>query len=229
MENTDRRLTALHPALNAGWDNAAGIWTPLNGWQKAGTSTYYHQTEIDLSGFSRESLTFFPNAVGIQDPGVYLFRPQVILPEFEQQALQVLDIITSVPLRGAAGVLEVADSQRPFGGLPAANTGMGLLGSDYDFTPILFGMYRFFTANSNIPYPGYVQLERSQRFDSGEPTAVDRLYCYRIVSHFQQDLIDGDSLSVPACRQLVSGVMSQESELVYMQRLKRGYELANQE
>ena len=227
MDNQDRRLIALHPSLSGVWNNAIGSWTPLNGWEQADPSTYYHETEIDLSGFSRESLTFFPNAVGIQDPGVYLFTPQTIVPELAQQAIQVLDIITSVPIRGAR-LLELAETQRPSNALDSANTGMGMLGSDFDFTPILFGMYRFFTANTNIPYPGYQQLERSQRFDSGEPTAVDRLFCYRIVSTFQQDLIAGDSLSIPACRQLVSGVMSEESELVYMQRLKRGYELANQ-
>jgi hypothetical protein len=228
MENTDRRLTALHPALVGGWDNAEGRWSNLNGWQQAGLSTYWHETVLDLSGYSRDSLTFFPNAVGLQDPGVYLFLPQVILPEAPQQALQVLDIITSVPIIDASGILAVANSQRPFSGLSADNTGLGLLGSPYDFSTILFGMYRFFTANTNIPYPGYQQLERSQRFDSGEPNASDKLYCYRIVSTFQQDLIEDDQIAIPACRQLISGVMGEESDLVYMQRLKRSYELANQ-
>jgi hypothetical protein len=224
MENQDRRLTALHPSLVGVWDNAAGSWTPTNGWQQAGTSVYFHETQIDLSGYSRESLTFFPNALGIQDPGVYLFNPQTIIPDAPQQAMQVLDIITSVPIIGAQGILDVAQTQLPF----PNNTGLGMLGGSHDFTTILFGMYRFFTANTNIPYPAYLQLERSQRFDSGEPTAVDKLYCYRIVATLQQDLIDGDAIGIPACRQLVSGVFSEETELVYMQRLKRGYELANQ-
>ena len=224
MENTERRLIAMHPSLNGVYDNVAGSWTPLGGWEQAGPSTYFHQTEIDLSGYAMESLTFFPNAVGIQDPGVYLFNAQVVDPELAQNAIQVLDIITSVPISGAPEILALANLNRPFQG----NTAMGLIGSPHEFTPILFGMYRFFTANTNIPYFAYQQLERSQRFDSGEPTAADRLFCYRIVSTFQQDLIDGDVLSVPACRQLISGVLSAESELVYMQRLKRSYELANQ-
>ena len=228
MVNQERRLSALHPSLQGDWDNLAGTWTPLNGWQQAGTSTYYHQTQIDLSGYSRDSLTFFPTSVGLQDPGVYAFNPQVLDPSAPQQALQVLDIITSVPILGADAILKLADIQRPFGTTINANVGMGMLGSPYDFETILFGMYRFFTANSNIPYPAYQQLERSQRFDSGEATAADKLYCYRIVSTFQQDLIDNDFISIPACRQLIAGVMSEESELVYMQRLKRGYELANQ-
>jgi len=223
MENTERRLTALHPKLVGLWDNAAGVWTPLNGWQQAGTNTYFHQTDIDLSGYAMESLTFFPNSVGLQDPGIYTFNPQVILPEAPQQGIVVLDIITSVPIIGSAGILAVANAQNP-----SINIGLGMLGSTHEFETILFGMFRFFTANTNIPYPGYCQLERSQRFDSGEPTAADKLYCYRIVSTLQQDLIDGDVLQIPACRQLIAGVMGAESELVYMQRLKRSYELANQ-
>jgi hypothetical protein len=220
MDNTARRLTALHPSLVGAWDNALGTWSPLNGWQQASTTVYFHETSIDLSGYARESMTFFPDAVGLQDPGIYTLGIQTLLPDAPQQALQVLDIITSVPM----DINQVALLQSP----SPNNAGPAMLGSEYDFSTILFGMYRFFTANTNMPYPAYQQLERSQRFDSGEPTAVDRLFCYRIVRSLQQDLIDGDTIGIPACRQLVSGVFSEESELVYMQRLKRGYELANQ-
>lgn len=226
MENTDRRLIALHPSLVGIWDNAAGTWAAsngLNGWQQAGTTTFFHETEIDLSGYAMDSLTFFPNSVGLQDPGIYAFTPNVLLPDAPQQAIQVLDIITSVPISGMAGILAAAELQDP-----SSNIGIGMLGSPHDFTTILFGMYRFFTANTNIPYPGYQQLERSQRFDSGEPTAADRLFCYRIVNTFQQDLVDGDSIAIPACRQLIAGVLSAEADEVYLQRLKRSYEIANQ-
>lgn len=216
----------MHPSLVGTWDNAAGSWTPLNGWQQAGTSTYFHETVIDLSGYAMDSLTFFPAAIGLQDPGVYIFLPQTILPDAPQQAIQVLDIVTSVPIKGVQGILDVADLQRPL--TANGNTGLGLLESTHEFETILFGMSRFFTANTNIPFPGYCQLERSQRFDSGEPNASDKLFCYRIVSTFQQDLVDGDVLSIPAARQLIGGAMDEESELVYMQRLKRSYELANQ-
>mgnify|MGYP003643830137 FL=1 len=220
----ERRLNAMHPSLDATWDNAAGSWTPTNGWQQAGTSTFFHETVIDLSGFAMDSLTFFPAAIGLQDPGIYLFLPQTILPDAPQQSIQVLDIVTSVPLKGMQGILDVATLQRPYNG----NAGLGMLGSTHEFETILFGMYRFFTANTNIPQPGYCQLERSQRFDSGEPNASDKLFCYRIVSTFQQDLVEGDILSIPAARQLIGGAFDDESELVYMQRLKRSYELANQ-
>tara|TARA_R110000823_G_C15732134_1_gene479871 strand:- start:93 stop:740 length:648 start_codon:yes stop_codon:yes gene_type:complete len=214
MDDTDRRLTALHPRLNATFDGAA--WTGVNGWEVldlAGTQ-FAHETQLDLSGYSRESMTFFPNALGLQDPGVYLVKGDVD-PRFS--GLQVMDIITSVPMDLAA-----------VSSLQVQGAGPGMLASDYDFSTILFGMYRFFATNLNIPYTNYVQLERSQRFDSGEPTAVDKLYCYRIVNLLVDRLVPDSKVNIPACRQLVSGVFSEETELVYMQRLKRGYELANQ-
>ena len=208
----ERRLAAMHPSLAASYDGAQ--WTNLNGWQLAGGTSVAHETSIDLSGYSRESLTFFPAAIGLQDPGIYLFTAGLGSP---YSGLQVLDIVTSVPM----DLSQVSFNQ---------NNGIGpaMLGSEYDFSTILFGMYRFFTANLNIPYPGYQQLERSQRFDSGEPNASDRLFCYRIVTPLTQDLDPESVLLIPAARQLIGGAMDEESELVYMQRLKRSYELANQ-
>lgn len=202
----------MHPSCNAQYDGAA--WTNLNGWELAGGTSISHSTVIDLSGYAMESLTFFPAAIGLQDPGIYLFKGSNTSPF---TGLQVLDIVTSVPM----DVSQVATVQ-------TGAVGPGLLGSLYEFETILFGMYRFFSLNSNIPYLNYQQLERSQRFDSGEPNAADKLFCYRIVTPLSQDLTPESILSIPAARQLIGGAMDEESELVYMQRLKRSYELANQ-
>lgn len=207
-----RRLAAMHPSLNANY--GAGAWAELNGWQVASTTTLFHETQIDLSGYAMESLTFFPMSVGLQDPGVYTFKaggPATF------SGVQVLDIITSVPMT----IDEVAAAQ-------GLGTGPGMLGSTREFETLLFGTYRFFTPNAMIPYPNYQQLERSQRFDSGEPTAADKLYSYRIVTLVTDDLDVSSTVSVPAARHLIGGVMGEETDLVYMQRLKRSYELANQ-
>tara|TARA_R110001599_G_scaffold188895_1_gene383432 strand:+ start:164 stop:775 length:612 start_codon:yes stop_codon:yes gene_type:complete len=202
----------MHPSCNAQYDGAA--WTNLNGWQPGTGTTLYHETVIDLSGYAMESLTFFPAAIGLQDPGIYLFKGSDTSPF---TGLQVLDIVTSVPM----DVSQVAADQN-------GAVGPAMLGSLYEFETILFGMYRFFSLNSNVPYLNYQQLERSQRFDSGEPNASDKLFCYRIVTPLTQDLTPESILSIPAARQLIGGAMDEESELIYMQRLKRSYELANQ-
>ena len=208
----ERRLTALHPALDANY--STGAWSGLNGWTvlDAAETRFGHETAIDLSGYAMERLTFFPQAIGLQDPGIYTYFPG---DGSAYNGLQVLDIVTSVPMDLNA----VANAQ-------ASGIGPAMIDSLANFETIVFGMYRFFTANTNIPYPNYQQLERSQRFDSGEPNASDRLYCYRIVSLFSSGPPEPTSfVKIPAARQLIGGMMDEESELVYMQRLKRSYEL----
>ena len=205
----------MHPSLSS--DYSTGTWNNLNGWTvlNAAQTRFAHETVIDLSGYAMESLTFFPAAIGLQDPGIYVYNPG---DAATFNGLQVLDIVTSVPMDLDA----VANIQ-------AQGIGPGMLGSLYEFETILFGMFRFFTANTNIPYPNCQQLERSQRFDSGEPNAADKLFCYRIVTLLSDGPPEPTSrFAVPAARQLIGGAMDEESELVYMQRLKRSYELANQ-
>jgi len=211
MKDTERRITAMHPACNANFDGV--VWSDLNGWTvlNPAATRLAHETIIDLSGYAQEHLTFFPNSVGLQDPGIYIFKPKA---DSVFNGLTVLDIITSVPM----DLDRLANSQ-------AQGRGPGMLGSDYEFETILFGMFRFFTQNQNIPYPNYQQLERSQRFDSGDPSAADKLYCYRMVNLASSGLDELSQLKIPACRQLIAGTMSEEPDLVYMQRLKRSYEL----
>lgn len=215
MENQERRLEAMHPALEAVHDGAN--WTGLNGWQQIGPTVLAHETRIDLSGYTRDALTFFPTGVGLQDPGIYIFSP-LIDPANPLIALQVLDIVTSIPM----DLLTTATIMQ------ANNAAPGMIGSPSEFESILFGAYRWFTPNTQVNYPNYMSLERSERFDSGEPSASEYLYCYRIVQTIQQDLVTGNFVQIPAARQLISGVISEEKDLVYMQRLKRSYELANQ-
>jgi len=212
MELSERRLAAMHPALDAAYDGAT--WSNLNGWTALTSAILVHETQIDLSGYAMDSLTFFGTGVGLQDPGIYAFLPG----DPELNGLQVLDIITSVPM----DLQQVALTQMN------DITGPGMLGSLYEFETILFGMYRFFSPNTNITFPNYQSLVRSQRFDSGEPTAADKLYCYRIVACVTLDLDSASIVQIPATRQIIAGMMGDEPDLVYMQRLKRSYELANQ-
>ena len=217
-----RRLAAMHPGLTETYDTGLNWVSTVpgrnQGWQQLATgSGWFHQTDIDLSGYAMESMTFFPSAVGIQDPGVYRMKPGAASVT---SSLYVLDLITSTPI----------DPNRIMNSdFLGAGIGPGMFGSPETFETILYGLARVFSENDTIKIPNYQQLQRSQRFESGEPTAADKLYCYRIVQISAEALDSGlSNILIPACRQLVSGMIDQESELVYMQRLKRSYELANQ-
>jgi hypothetical protein len=215
MELRERQLVAEHPALVGLYDDVGNMWLNNKGWEGSG-AVMWHETQIDLSGYAKDSLTFFPSAVGLQDPGMYAFKPGALS---SYSGLLVLDIVTSVPLGDIDDVM-----QR----LASFNAGPGLLRTPEQFETIIFGQYRFFTPNSNISYPDYQSLERSQRFDSGQPTAADKLYSYRIVAMQTLDLDPQSRIEIPAARHIIAGAMGDESDLTYMMRLKRSYELANQ-
>ena len=211
----DRTLSAMHPALVATYDSATSTWSNLNGWEQTSPTILFHETQIDLSGYASKSLTYFPEAVGLQDPGVYTFASG---GSATYTALQVLDIITSAPMN----IQEISNAQA------TNNVGPGMIGSTREAETILMGQYRFFTPNSFLSYPNYVALERSQTFGSGDPTAADKLFCYRILTMVTDDLGDNSVVVSPAARQVLNGYIDEETELVYMQRLKRSYELATQ-
>ena len=72
----------------------------------------------------------------------------------------------------------------------------------------------------------------SQDFSSLEPTAAENIYCYRVLylpAAYDRTSEKGlDFLSIPAKRVLLNCMIDEESQLEYMMRLKRSYELANQ-
>jgi hypothetical protein len=215
MELRERQLVAEHPAMVGNYNDADNTWIGQRGWEGQG-AVMWHETVIDLSGYAKEKLTFFPNAVGLQDPGIYAFKAGELST---YSGLMMLDMVTSVPI----DPVTVAHDASTMNALP------GFLRTDADFQTILFGNFRWFTGNTNITYPNFQSLERSQRFDSGQPTAADKLYSYRIAIMFTLDLDVDSRIEIPACRHIIAGAMGEEPDLVYMQRLKRSYELANQQ
>ena len=217
MEPSERRITALHPKLFATYNDTTNEWEDLQSWSvsPSNSAVLWHETQIDLSGYAKDSLTYFPQGVGLQDPGIYQFQAGV---SSIYSAIGVMDVISSVPMDMA----EVSDDWIN------KNSGPGMIDTNSDYQHIIYGSYRFFTPNLNIRYPSYCQLERSQRFDSGDATAADKLFCYRLIILFALDFDDNTFVNIPATRQIIAGVMAEESEFVYLQRLKRSYELANQ-
>jgi len=220
----NRRLAAMHPSLTltyaGGTTWSPSLGTTASGWTQLGANpAWIHETQIDLSGYALQRMTFFPTAVGIQDPGVYRMLPGAVATT---SSLYMLDLITSTPIEDPTATLITEQLLK--------NQGPGMFGSDETFETILYGQFRAFAENSTIKIPNFQQLQRSQRFESGEPTAADKLYCYRIVTIVADGAYDPNIsyISLPAARQLIAGRIDEEPELVYMQRLKRSYELANQ-
>jgi hypothetical protein len=95
-----------------------------------------------------------------------------------------------------------------------------------DRSQIVFGLSRVFARNTTVTGLQTLMLNtRTVRFGSGNPTAVQKLWAYRIVV-FLQTPADADKLLIPASTFVLIAQVVQEDDLPYMMRLKRSYELS---
>ena len=229
-ENMQRTLVAEFGPLSLEFDGATG-WGPVNGyggWTLIGTAgpdgaTFVQQQDIDLSGYAHQKKTFYPYSSFEQRGGL---TSGTYISAVTTQPLQIdVTIVSSVPLNtndiAAAAVFSpgfiypggFADGQGRF-----------------DRSVILHGESKTYTVDSSMAALGrnnVLKLIDRQLFSSLEPTAADKLYCYRIVT-VGAKVNEGTLATWPATRVLLPGNISSEPQLEYMMRLKRSYELANQ-
>ena len=183
-------------------------WSGGNGWTRAtGTDILYNETYFDLSAYTRDALTIFPIAASLQDPGRYLSNnPNV--------PMQVMDIISQVQLDPSEVNTWIL-----------ANNVPGMLGTDVDFTQIIWGQYRTFLGQATFQGAGTEFLAaNAASFGSGSPSTAERLWIYRFVVVPGSE--DTNTLSIPASRVILSALVGEEKELAFLMRQKRSYELA---
>jgi len=226
MEARQLRLQAMFPAIQNIWNFDSKTWGPYpftdnQSWNFDSTLVggqqrpyaWYHTT-IDLSRMSMEDETLFPLGITVQDPGLYLCSDTV------NKSMVVIDLITTKEIDPS---LIVNFSGLFFDDLTGSMYGM--MRSSDDQTQIVFGQFRLMTHNINLPgLPDTLHTEWSKDFSSGEPTAADKLHCYRIVQ-IPGEASPNSQLYVPAARFYLTAVIDEEPDLEYMMRLKRSYEL----
>ncbi len=166
-----------------------------------------------MSGYARDDLTTVITSVKVQDPGVYLF-------EGTDKVFCVYDLLTTERL-SAADLQELAENNRN-----TRQMGPGMPEGPLDREQVIFGLYRFFAHNTtNVGLPELMINARTARFGSGEPVAVQKLWCYRIVIFFDSPA-DGQNCTIPAANFVVNAEIIQEKDIPYLFRLKKSYELA---
>jgi|TARA_R110000823_G_scaffold190477_1_gene322115 hypothetical protein len=212
LKDRNETLSVLFPRLNTVVGAGAVVIDPADGWQSLDSNGVYFESVIDLAGYSMERLTFAPFETTMQDPGLYL--SQAGPGPGTAVRMMVMDLISDVPF-------SLADLSQVMTDFPARAPGM--LGTNQDFTQIIYGNLRTYVSNNTLGLPGYYQLIDSSGFGSKSPTAASKLFCYKIIN--LSDGSAGDTLQVPASRIGLSGRMFAEDELPYMMRLKRSYEL----
>jgi|TARA_R110000751_G_C13777438_1_gene480702 hypothetical protein len=194
------------------------FWKPYNSettqWRGINNKALaYHESYIDLSGYELEDLTVAPISVIVQDPGIYQYSG---LPDvFAMYDLVSMERLSETDLATIKSGMTTEVQNAP---------GMAL--GPLDRAQIIYGQFRLFAQNTTVAgLPTMMLNSRTVRFGSGNATAVSKLWCYRIIA-FVSTPANNDRLTIPAATFVLNVDVMKESELPYMMRLKRSYELA---
>lgn len=183
------------------WASSNGAYTAIT---LSGPDGFILQTELDLAGWTKEGLTAFFAAIYTQRPEPY-GSAGLIIPTDTLSGRDYV-IVSDVPLTPLD--LEVISA-----GFPEHQS---------DYMTIKFAQCHIYTETSTS-----LQMIQSDFFEygSGEPTASGTLYITRIVIPFMIAPSSGKGVSFPTLRLCLEGVATSEPEFVYLNRLRRSYEL----
>lgn len=227
-----RTLTAEFPSWYVQYDRSATKWDIMpaasGDWTTLSTSPtgafFFNETVIDLSGYALERKSFFPYSSFEQrsgttsatiDAGTLTVQPYV----------WDATIITSVPMNQSELISSITTAPGFI-----QFSGVGAFGLRQNRDQILHGEQKIYTLDSTLSVSGvsnYLKLISRELFSSLEPTAADKLYCYRVCGVVAGST-EATFANLPATRVLMPGNITSEPQLEYMMRLKRSYELANQ-
>jgi len=178
-----------------------------SGWRAQGPTVFVNDTYYDLAGLSMDSKTLFFEAAGIQEP----YNIAVGGSATAGDGAVVMDLMTTSPLTDAELVQILI-----YGNLD---------GSNLAFEQTVYFRYRVQSFNLDNLAGGYMSVTSDNQLGSLEPTASDRIYCYRVVSFGNN--ANGTYLTAGA-RYLLKATAKEEPEFEYLMRLKRSYDLQNE-
>lgn len=212
------QLYKQSPGLYVVWGIAGGNLTPqINTpeWsyhaQTANGQTFQafaNRSYIDLAGWTAQDLTTFTTGIDIQkDKG-----PLVSLPSgVTNPLIFVFDLLTT---------RKISDAELAI----VAGTTPGFLPSTVDLMQVVYGEQQSLAANANIP--GTYITVAGDTFGSGNPTASDKLHWTRVIVTTLGGADDKTgSITVYPSNLIVQAATMEEKDLVYMERLRRSYEL----
>ena len=200
------------------WEVSYGLpgslspYYPGHRWEKLGASeTFLSRDQIDLAGFSSDERTLFFATQLIQRAAPYSSTVMVD-PNIGGALVSEFVLITDIPLANPIN-----------GGVPPFNAQTaGFNNTEDEYTNVKLAIGTMWSQTTTSPL-GLVNADRWE-FGSGDPTASDTLYMYRYVTLTAGVPAPSDAISIPAVRYVATGVSTQESDLVYVNRLRRSYE-----
>lgn len=210
-------------------------WTSIN----TANTIYKHESTIDLGGYTRQDdLTVFFRSSFEQIGGPYSVTWLVgagadPLNGFDAVVAEQL-IVTSVPLTDLqlTGCMTYSPGFSTYttAATPelsrTGNRNTTIHGHRIDHAISTTTGATSFTTDGEA----YLIPLLDNYYSSLDPTAADTLYCYRLIGMSSGSQFSRlDIVTIPPRRILLDSTVDKESDLSYMMRLKRSYELANQE
>lgn len=202
----ERLMSKTIPNYTGTYSVSNKIWSLHNGWQNGNGDTaglLYYETYFDLEGYALDDLTLLPISATLQDPGLY--QTNDTTPTLLEMNVISQERITPAQMLAAFTnnqALSFPETTQDWNNITFGEWKAKLLTKEFD-TTTLFG-----------------DLE-IKNFGSGSPCVVQKLWVYRMFYYVAND---GKQLMVPSSRMILSGLVTKEKELVYIQRLRRNYE-----
>lgn len=207
-----RLMTKDIPSLVSAFDAATNNFVPANGWEIDTNGTLYYESYFDLGGYNLDDLTTLIEMIQLQDSNAYFLQNP-----FSDSLVTVIDVVSEEPLSP-----DTVSDMSALGEYP------GTLGSQEDFHQIKYCAVRGMIPQTDFQSVTLLSNAFGGSYGSAAPTTAAKLWVYRIIRVAATDL-NNQVLAVPATRFMLAANIIKETELPYMMRLKRSYELATNE
>jgi hypothetical protein len=181
------------------------------GWTQPLAGLFVNEQTLDLAGLSKQEKTIFFSGIAQQD-GV---NPAVVTGA-AGDSLKVFDLISSVPVTDPNSLLKIAIVQNFV-------TAPGFSGNMPTWEQSIYLLAREFTVDLDTANWGSMLLVSSNQVGSLQPTASDRLYCYRLV--VPATPMGAARFDVFPVRYVLGADPREEKEYQYLMRLKKSYDL----
>ena len=205
-----KTLTKEHKLLSV--DKAGPVFTPADydGWRQliAGGQAFVSETYFDLAGLSMEEKTLFFDGATIQE----LQNPSHV-GGAAGDLCQIIDIMSSIPLTDTE-----LNNFAVYGNVSP--------NSIPTFASTIYARNRIYLVDVDFGASSFFNLLSSNQLGSLQPTATDRIYCYRYVLFGANNA--GTSFTVTPARYILAATAKEEPTYEYLMRLKRSYDLQNE-
>jgi hypothetical protein len=195
--NKDAGLYTIDPSLSVG------------NWRQIGLSGFIADTYFDLGGLAMDDKTLFFEGAAMQE-----VLPPAQTTGTAGDLVNVVDIMSNTPMSDSEVALFA--TQGNFIGSGATLT----------FDQTIFARSRIFNMDLDNLAGGYFIALGDNQLGSLEPTASDRVYCYRYAVATLQ--APTTTFEFYGARYILRAKAKEEPEYEYLMRLKRSYELQNE-